>query len=64
MGCPMAAAAFALALHTAPEEAHSELTTRYPDITINGYMGDINIITTDNSLDDVLRCITSKLAAI
>ena len=64
MGCPMAAAAFALTLHTALDEAHNELATRYPDITINAYMGDINIITTDNSVDDVLRCLTSKLAAI
>lgn len=61
MGCPLAAAAFALTLHTALAETHDELNQTTPNTTTTSYMDDINIITHHSNLRKALDTIVAKL---
>ena len=63
MGCPMAAAAFALTLHTALQLTAQELNLTTPT-TILSYMDDINIITNHNNLTHALDTINTNLTTL
>ena len=64
MGCPLAAAAFALTLHTALAKIDLELTQTEPTTTITAYMDDINILTRHQFMPQALTAIERNLNAL
>ena len=66
MACPLAAAAFALTLHTALSRTHEQLTNATPNTFTTAYMDDINIITHHSNIQnalDHLRHLCSQMDA-
>ena len=61
MGCPLAAAAFTLALHTALAKTHNDLTPTEPTTTIAAYMDDINILTKPDHLTNAAHTLKNNL---
>ena len=64
MGCPLAAAAFALALHTALTQTHHKLSSSTPGTTLTAYMDDVNIVTQHGNIKNALDTITTDLQAL
>ena len=65
MGCPLAAAAFVLALHTALTSTREELTRgRANRATTTAYMDDINILVSHQRLSEALLVVKSALGAL
>ena len=61
MGCPLAAAAFALTLHTALTKTHQQLNSATPNTTTTAYMDDVNIITHHTNIRTALDTITANI---
>ena len=64
MGCPLAAAAFALTLHKALSTTSTRLTATTPNTTTTGCMDDINIITHHTNIRNALDTITATTAEL
>ena len=64
MGCPLAAAAFALTLHKALSTTSTRLTATTPNTTTTGYMDDISIITHHTNIRNALDTITATTAEL
>ena len=64
MGCPLAAAAFALTLHTALSTTNDRLKTTTPNTTTTAYMDDINIITHHTNIHNALDTITTTTSEL
>ena len=64
MGCPLAAAAFALTLHTALSQTHVEMTQTDQSTTILAYMDDINILTKHQNHPMALQTVRHNLRNI
>ena len=62
MGCPLAAVAFALTLHTALDKTHKQLNQDSNCKTnTTSYMDDINFITHYNNLQNALDTVTREV---
>ena len=65
MGCPLAAAAFTLALNTVLSKTNEELEQTAPNTTdTTAYMDDINIITDYRMLPAALGCVKNNLRTL